>query len=153
MSDTVATNTSDLAVDAVDAAPGAAPIVFFDGVCNVCAASVHFVLDHERDATLRFASLQGETAKRMLPPLGIDPSDLDSVVIVEGGRAYGHSTAALRTTRYLRLPWRWMPVFLLVPRFIRDAVYGFIARNRYRWFGKKDACLMPTPALKARFLP
>lgn len=128
------------------------PVLYFDGVCNVCNASVHFVLDHERDATLQFASLQSPDAEAVLPPLGIDPKDLDSLVVVIDGKAYGRSTAALMLTKYLKAPWCWLSIFMWVPRPIRDFFYKAFAVNRYRFFGKKEACMVPTPALRARFL-
>ena len=128
------------------------PILFFDGVCNVCNASVQFVLNHEASSTLRFASLQSKTAAEVLPPLGIDPADLDSLVVVKDGKAVNRSTAALEAARYLKAPWRWMVVFLLIPKPIRDFFYKAFANNRYRLFGKKDECMIPTPELRARFL-
>ena len=130
----------------------ASPTLYFDGVCNFCAATVRFVLDRERAPTLRFASLQSARALRELPPLGVDPRRLDSLVLVEGGRAYTASNGALRMARYLRAPWSWLALALVVPRSVRDAVYGFIARRRYAWFGKKDECMVPSPELRARFV-
>ena len=130
----------------------AAPTLYFDGVCNFCSSSVHFVLEHEREPTLRFASLQSAQAQALLPPLGIDPADLDSVVLVKDGKAYARSAAALETTRYLKPPWSWLHVFMFIPRPLRDFVYKIIAVNRYRLFGKKDECLIPSPQLKARFV-
>ena len=78
--------------------------------------------------------------------------DPDTIVLVEDGQLYTHSTAALKIARHLRWPWSWSVVFIIVPRFVRDAVYRWVARNRYRWFGKSDACRVPTPELRARFL-
>lgn len=128
------------------------PILFFDGVCNVCSASVQFVIAHEATPTMRFASLQSDLALATLPPLGVDPRQLESLVLLEDGVAYTRSTGALRTARSLRAPWSWLGAFTMVPRPLRDAVYGVIAKNRYRVFGKKDACWLPSPALRARFL-
>ena len=130
----------------------AGPILFFDGVCNLCSASVQFIIGHEASPTIRFASLQSDLAQQTLPPLGVDPKRLESLVFVEDGVATTRSTAALRIARHLRAPWRWLAAFVIVPRAIRDVVYGVIAANRYRLFGKKDACWLPSPALKARFL-
>jgi len=129
-----------------------APILFFDGVCNVCAASVQFVLAHERAPTLRFASLQSPLARDVLPPLGINPEDLDSLVLVEDGRAAQRSTAAIAIARHLRAPWSWLRALWIVPRPLRDFAYDLFASQRYRLFGKKDECFVPTPALRARFL-
>lgn len=127
------------------------PVVLFDGTCNLCNGAVQFIVDHERAPTLRFASLQSEAAAELLgAPL--PPGDPDSVVLVEDGATYTHSTAALRIARHLRAPYRWSVVFFVVPRLVRDAVYRFVAKNRYRWFGKSETCRVPTPELRARFL-
>lgn len=128
------------------------PVLFFDGVCNLCSASVQFIIEHEASPTIHFASLQSDLARQTLPPLGVDPARLESLVFVEGGVATTRSTAALRIARHLKPPWRWLAVFVVVPRVLRDVVYGLIAKNRYRLFGKKEACWLPSPALKARFL-
>jgi predicted DCC family thiol-disulfide oxidoreductase YuxK len=101
---------------------------------------------------LRFASLQSDLAKTRLSPLGIDPSALDSLVLVDEGRAFVRSAAALRVAAYLRAPWSWMRGLLVVPAFVRDSVYDVVARNRYRWFGRSAGCLIPSPELRARFL-
>lgn len=137
-----------------------APVVLFDGVCNFCNASVAFVLDHEREDRLLFAPLQsdaartliaeicGEAAARELAPEG-EPS---SMIFIEDGKLYERSSAALRIARHLRAPWRWLRVLTIVPRPIRDFFYRVLARNRYRWFGKREECRVPTPELRARFL-
>lgn len=122
------------------------------------------MIDHERGEGLRFAALQSEAGERLLVSAlgeerarairnGADGSgDPDSVVLIEDGKAYLHSSGALRVARHLRAPWRWLSIFVVVPRPIRDAVYRWFARNRYRWFGKTDSCRVPTPELRARFL-
>ncbi len=142
----------------------AGPVVLFDGVCNLCNGSVQFVIDHERAPELRFAAIQSELAKKLLASAfgaeeaerlrkGADgKGDPDSIVMVEAGRGFTHSTAALRIARHLRAPWRWLAVFAVVPRPIRDFVYRWIAKNRYRWFGSTETCRIPTPELRARFL-
>ncbi len=125
--------------------------MLFDGTCNLCNGAVQFIVDHERGPTLKFASLQSDAAGALLgAPL--PPGDPDTVMLVEDGRTYTHSSAALRIARHLRAPWRWLVVFAIVPRFVRDAVYRWVARNRYRWFGKTETCRVPTPELRARFL-
>jgi predicted DCC family thiol-disulfide oxidoreductase YuxK len=125
---------------------------------------VHFVIDHERGGVLKFAALQSEPggallarsttpeqAKRLLE--GVSGSgDPDSLALIEDGRLFTHSTAALRMARYLRWPWRGLAAFWIVPRPIRDAVYRWFARHRYAWFGKTESCRVPTPELRARFL-
>lgn len=128
------------------------PVIFFDGVCNLCNGAVRFVLRHDRRARFRFASLQSPAARRLLAPAGIDPLDLDSMVLLENGHVHVRSAAALRMVRGLGGVWTLATVFLCVPPPVRDAVYRFIARRRYRWFGRRDACLAPTPETRARFL-
>jgi len=128
-----------------------AGIVFFDGVCNLCNAAVRFIIKRDSEAYFRFASLQSDAAAQLVPPDCREQSG-DSLILLEDGKCYGSSSAALRIARKLRLPW---PVFyagIAVPRFLRDPVYRWIARNRYRWFGKKDSCELPSPELKERFL-
>ncbi len=140
------------------------PVLLFDGTCNFCDGAVHFVLDHERGARLKFAALQSEEGgalldrsatreqARILREGASGTGDPDTMVVVEGDRLYTHSTGALRIARHLRWPWRWLGVFVLVPRPLRDLVYRWFARHRYRWFGKTEACRVPTPKLRARFL-
>ncbi len=129
-------------------------IVLFDGVCNLCNASVQFILDRDPRGHFRFASLQSEAGVKALRAHGRAPStgDPDSVVLIEGGRLYDRSDAALRIARRLDGAWPVLAVLFVVPRFIRDAAYKFIARNRYRWFGRTEECRIPSPALRARFL-
>lgn len=132
-----------------------APILFFDGVCNLCNSSVNFVIDHDPKGVVRFAPLQSGVAHEKLSVHGISAgqgADHDSMVLLEGDRVYVRSSAALRLAKYLSFPWNLGAVFLIVPRPIRDFVYGVIAKNRYAWFGKSDTCRVPTPELKARFL-
>ena len=129
-----------------------APVILFDGVCNLCNGSVNFVIDHDPEAYFRFASLQDDAAQPLLRAHGLTPDYLDSVVLVEDGKLYRDSTAALRIARKLGAPWSWLYALIVVPRPLRDLVYGYIARNRYRWFGKQDSCRIPTPELRARFL-
>jgi len=124
-------------------APPERPLLLFDGVCNLCHGAVRFVLAHERDASIRFASLQSEAGRAVLRGCGVDPDALDSVVFVERGEASMRSDAVLRLSRHLERPWSWLRAFRLVPRPIRDAAYDFIASRRYRWFGRQDACSVP----------
>ncbi len=131
-----------------------APLILFDGVCNLCSASVNFVIDHDPNARFRFAALQSDAAIYTLAQHGVTlpAGDPDSFVLVEGGHVYERSTAALRVARNLGGVWRLLYAFIVVPAFLRDAVYKLVARNRYRWFGKSDTCRVPTPELRARFL-
>lgn len=128
------------------------PIVLFDGVCNLCSGSVQFILKRDPEGRFRFASLQSEAGRSLMTEHELDPDALSSVVVIEDGRAYQESSAALRIARHLPGAWKLLRVFVVIPRPIRDAVYRLIARNRYRWFGKTEACWLPTPELRARFL-
>jgi predicted DCC family thiol-disulfide oxidoreductase YuxK len=133
--------------------PAEHPILLFDGVCNLCEGLVRFAIEHDRTGRFRFAPLQSELGRALLVRHGYDPDAIDAVVLVDGAGATDRSTAALRLARDLGAPWRWLaPALLLVPRGLRDAVYDWVARNRYRWFGRRSECLVPTPELRARFL-
>lgn len=130
------------------------PIVLFDGVCNLCHASVQFIIDRDPAGRFRFASLQSDVAKDLLAARGQKPptGDPDSILLLEGDRVSSHSTAALRIARRLRGAWKLLALCLVVPRPVRDFVYRYIARNRYRWFGRSVECRLPSPALRGRFL-
>jgi len=135
--------------------PTAAPdqaIVLFDGVCNLCRGSVRFVLSRDPRRRFRFASLQSASARALLARHGLSPDALSSIVLLEGGRAYTRSAALLRIVRRLRPPWPLLYVAVLVPRPLRDALYDFVAGRRLRWFGRRDACSLPDPAARERFL-
>ncbi len=134
-----------------DPASNARPIIFFDGVCGLCNRFVSFLLRADRRQVFRFAPLQGETALRTLAPASDDT--LSTVRLVADGRVYERSEAVLRILARLGLPWRLAAVALLLPASLRDAVYGFVARHRYRWFGRQAHCRVPGPAERARFLP
>lgn len=128
--------------------------ILFDGVCNLCNGFVQFVIEHDAAGRFRFASLQSGVGQELLRAHGLQPrQEPDSVVLLEGGRAYTHSAAALGVLRGLGGVWGVAGAAgQLFPRFLRDAVYRLVARNRYRWFGRQEACWLPTPELKARFL-
>ncbi|HEY0868493.1 MAG TPA: thiol-disulfide oxidoreductase DCC family protein [Fimbriimonas sp.] len=128
------------------------PVVFFDGVCNLCNSTVDFIVRHDPRAKFRFAPLQGETAAQMIPE-HVATGDLNSFVLVEDGRTYTRSTGALRLIAGLGGAWALAKALLIVPAFLRDAVYRLIAKNRYRIFGKKETCRLPTPEERTRFLP
>jgi predicted DCC family thiol-disulfide oxidoreductase YuxK len=128
------------------------PVVLFDGVCKFCNAGVNFLIDRDPDARFRFAALQSAAGQDLLRRFHLPTSDFDTFVLVEGNRCSTRSTAALRIAMLLGGWWRLLYPLVLVPRFLRDACYDLIARNRYRWFGQLDACRMPTPDLKRRFL-
>jgi predicted DCC family thiol-disulfide oxidoreductase YuxK len=129
------------------------PIILFDGGCNLCDASVRFVVDHDPDARFRFAPLQSQAAAALLARHGRrSPPEPQAVVLLEGGRTWEGSDAVLRIARGLRGPWRLARVLAAVPRPLREAAYRLVARNRARWFGRRDACRVPAPELRARFL-
>jgi predicted DCC family thiol-disulfide oxidoreductase YuxK len=127
-------------------------IILFDGVCNLCNSSVQFVIRHDKGAKFKFASLQSEFGQKILREEQLPVDDLRSFILIENGKVYTRSTAALRVAKKLGGAWPLLYGFIIVPRFIRDAVYDLIARNRYKWFGKQEACWVPTPELKNRFL-
>jgi predicted DCC family thiol-disulfide oxidoreductase YuxK len=128
------------------------PIILFDGVCNLCDGFVQFVIRHDAAGQFRFTSLQSPVGAEILEKHHIATQQLSSIVLSVGDSYYTRSDAALQILRRLSAPWKWMGLFLVLPRFSRDAVYDFIAKNRYRWFGQKDACMIPTPELRERFL-
>jgi predicted DCC family thiol-disulfide oxidoreductase YuxK len=128
------------------------PVVLFDGVCKFCNAGVNFIIDHDPRARLRFAALQSETGQSLLRQFGMPTKRLSTLVLVEGGRHYVKSTAALRICGHLSWPWPVLVGALFVPSFLRDAGYDLLAGNRYRWFGQLDACRVPTPEVRQRFL-
>jgi predicted DCC family thiol-disulfide oxidoreductase YuxK len=127
-------------------------IVLFDGVCNLCEASVQFILLRDKLGYFKFASLQSNFAQTFLSEKGLKTSNFDSIVLIENGQIYQRSDAALRIARKLSGAWKIFYVLIVIPKFFRDAVYNFIANNRYRWFGKKEECLLPKPEWKGRFL-
>ncbi|MEQ9103734.1 MAG: thiol-disulfide oxidoreductase DCC family protein [Rhodothermales bacterium] len=128
------------------------PIILFDGVCNLCNASVNFVIDRDPHAVFRFGALQSEEGRRVLAQSRVDEAWLDSIVLIDGDGVHTASDAALRIASRMPFPWSWLRVFRIVPRALRDAVYHWVARNRYRWFGKQETCRIPTPELQARFI-
>ena len=127
------------------------PLVLFDGVCNLCNGTVNFIIARDPNARFRFSSLQSAAARDVLENHRLE-SNLDTIVLVEHGQVYTRSTAALRIVKQLSGLWPLLGLFLVVPSVLRDAVYVFVAKNRYRWFGKSESCSVPTPELAARFL-
>jgi predicted DCC family thiol-disulfide oxidoreductase YuxK len=127
-------------------------IVLFDGVCNFCNATINFVIEHDKAGYFKFAPLQSAIGEEMMAKHGIDRVETDSVILVEDDKAYVHSEAAVRIARRLDGVWSWAYKLRFVPRWIRDWAYKLIAKNRYRLFGRRDACMMPTPEIRARFL-
>jgi predicted DCC family thiol-disulfide oxidoreductase YuxK len=128
------------------------PIILFDGVCNLCNASVQYVIKHDHKALFRFTALQGKTGQQLLKQYDLADNDLNSFVLILDNKAYTRSSAALNVAKYLAGPSKLLYGFIIVPPFIRNAVYNFIAKNRYRWFGKKDSCMIPTATIISRFI-
>jgi predicted DCC family thiol-disulfide oxidoreductase YuxK len=127
-------------------------VLLFDGECGLCSGAVRFIIARDPGRRFRFASLQSEAGRRLVRQHGMADGVADSVVLVENGRVYTKSDAALRVVRKLRHPWPVLAAFAIVPRPLRDAVYDWVARNRYRWFGKQEQCLLPSPDVKELFL-
>lgn len=124
-------------------------LILFDGVCNFCNGTVNYIMDHD-DGVFQFAALQSDYARKVLSRFERQRPLPDSVLLIDGNRLYEESDAALRIAAQVR-GWKWLAAFRFLPKVLRDSVYRFIARRRYRWFGKQDACRIPTPAERARF--
>jgi predicted DCC family thiol-disulfide oxidoreductase YuxK len=127
-------------------------IILFDGVCNFCSGSVNFIIERDKEKYFKFAPLQSEIGQKLLSEHGIDKTVTDSVVLIEDGTAYTRTTAALRIAKRLSGAWRYFYGFIVVPSFVRDVFYNLFAKYRYQMFGKQDACMMPTPDIRERFL-
>jgi predicted DCC family thiol-disulfide oxidoreductase YuxK len=128
------------------------PIILFDGVCNLCHASVQYVIKHDPKKIFRFASLQSSFAQKILSNYNLPLNDYNSFVLFSDNKIYTRSTAAILVAKKLKGVVRILYAFIIVPKFIRDSVYNIIAKNRYKWFGKKNECWLPTPELKNLFL-
>ncbi|MCH9809312.1 MAG: thiol-disulfide oxidoreductase DCC family protein [Alphaproteobacteria bacterium] len=129
------------------------PIIIFDGVCVMCSAWARFILKHDRSERYRLLPAQTDLGAALYHHYGLNPIDYETNVLIENGRAYFKSTGTIRMFVSLGLPWSLMAVFRIIPEGIRDKAYEMIARNRYRWFGKRDTCYIATQAEKKRFLP
>ncbi len=127
-------------------------VILFDGVCNLCNGFVQFVIQRDPDAHFHFAALQSEAGQALLKEHDLSTDRIDTVVLVENGKAYLRSDAALRVAGGLGGLWSMTQIFFIIPRSIRNLIYDFVAARRYRWFGEKDQCMIPTPELRARFL-
>jgi predicted DCC family thiol-disulfide oxidoreductase YuxK len=127
-------------------------VILFDGVCNLCNGTVQFIIKRDKYHRFTFASLQGVFGQRTLTRYGLGEKNLNSFVLLEGEKIYTHSTGALRVFLHLGGQWKMLYGFIIIPRFIRDAVYNLIARNRYKWFGKRALCYLPTENVQDRFL-
>lgn len=128
-------------------------IILFDGVCNLCDNAIQYVIKHDKKDVFRFVPLQSDLGKEILNYLKIDTSKMDSIVLYEPGVAYFYkSDAALEIVKDLSGFSKWSIIFKIIPSSLRNPIYDYVARNRYKWYGKKDACMIPTPELKAKFL-
>lgn len=127
-------------------------IIFFDGVCNLCNASVNFVIKHDKKAQFLFASFQSDAAKEILLHFNLKNLNTDTVILVEGNKVYDKSTAALKIAKHLDGGFKAFYAFMIVPKILRDWIYSVVANHRYKWFGKMDSCMIPSPELKNRFL-
>ena len=128
------------------------PIILFDGVCNFCNAGVNFIIKQDKKKVFRFAALQSEAGQQLANQYGLPKKDFESFVLIDNNKAYKKSAAGFKVYGKLPWYWKWTQIFWIVPRFITDAFYDFIARNRYNWFGKKEQCMIPTPDVRSRFL-
>ncbi|MFB6457953.1 thiol-disulfide oxidoreductase DCC family protein [Chitinophaga sp. Hz27] len=127
-------------------------IILFDGICNFCNSSVNYVIRHDSKGYFRFAALQSAAAADLAAKYGFTTLDMGTFILIENGHVYTKSTAALRVAAKLNFPVRLLYLFIVVPSFIRDRVYDLVARNRYRWAGKNPVCMVPTAAVRSRFI-
>ena len=128
-------------------------IILFDGVCNLCDSSVQFIIKHDKKDVFRFVALQSELGQEILQHIGINSKNIDSIILYEPGIAYYYkSQAAIQISKYLDGFWHLGSVFRIIPTGISNLLYDYIAKNRYKWYGKKESCMIPTPELKIKFL-
>lgn len=128
------------------------PVILFDGVCNFCNAGINFIIRQDKKKVFRFAPLQSEAGQKLLKQYNLPTEGFESFVLIDAGKVYQKSAAGLRVCGQLPWYWGWTQAFWIAPKFLRDGVYNFLARNRYKWFGKKNECMVPTPQLKSRFV-
>ncbi|WP_191090658.1 thiol-disulfide oxidoreductase DCC family protein [Niallia endozanthoxylica] len=126
-------------------------VILFDGECNLCDRSVQFIIKRDNKALYKFASTKSDAGQKLLRKHRV-PVDLDSFILVEGNKCFYKSTAALRVCKNLKGGWKLLYGLLIVPKPVRDYVYGMVAKNRYKWFGKMDSCMIPSPEIRKRFL-
>jgi len=128
------------------------PVILFDGVCNLCNSSVQFIIKRDRKRIFRYASLQSEFGKKIIERFKLADKNIDSIILFENNSIKIKSTAVLQVLKRTGGIYSILYVFIIVPESIRNGIYDFIARNRYRWFGKRETCMIPTPELKKRFI-
>lgn len=128
-------------------------IILFDGVCNLCNSAVQFIIKRDKKDVFRFVALQSDLGKEICNYIGINPKTTDSIILYEPGVAYYYkSEAALKIAAEFHSVYTFLAIFKIFPKGIRDSIYDYVAKNRYKWYGKKESCMIPTPELKAKFL-
>lgn len=127
-------------------------VILFDGVCNLCNGAITFIIKRDKRNHYRFAALESDIGTMYLQKHEINPMETDSIVLIRGEKAYTKASAALRIARKMSGLWPLLYLFIIIPKFISNTVYDYIARNRYQWFGKEESCMIPTPALRDKFL-
>ena len=128
-------------------------IILFDGVCNLCDSMVNYIIKKDKKDVFRFVAQQSDLGQEILKHIGVNPADIDSIILYEPGIAYHYkSSAAIEIAKHLGGVFNLGIVFKIIPSSLRNPIYDYIARNRYKWYGKKDNCMIPTPELKAKFL-
>jgi len=128
------------------------PIILFDGVCNFCNAGINFIIKQDKKNIFRFAALQSNAGQQLAGQYHLPKKNFDSFILIDKSKVYSRSAAGFKIYGKLPWYWKWTQIFWIVPRFITDAVYDFVARNRYKWFGKKEQCMIPAPDVRNRFL-
>jgi len=131
---------------------GKQPIVFYDGECSLCNKSVQFLLRHNHKGNLSFSSLQSDSGLAILSIAGITVSEPDTLILLQENKVFTYSTAAIKITAHLEFPWRLLLVFRIIPTGIRDKIYRYVARNRFKWFGRESNCLLGEQVPGARFI-
>lgn len=128
-------------------------LILFDGVCNLCDATVQFIIKHDKQDVFRFVALQSELGQEIVKYIGVDTSKTDSIILYEPGRAYYYKAeAAIRIAKELGGIYSLVGIFSVLPNWFSNKIYDYVARNRYKWYGKKEQCMIPTPEMKAKFL-
>lgn len=127
-------------------------IILFDGVCNFCNSGINYVIAHDKNKTFKFSPLQSQTGIELQQKFKITPIDLNTILLIKNDKIYNKSTAVLCIAKELNSISKLLFIFIIVPKPLRDIVYSYIAKNRYKWFGKKDTCMIPTDDVKSRFL-
>ena len=127
-------------------------VLLFDGICNLCNSSVQFIIKHDKNGKIKFSSLQSDIGKELLNSFDMSTDYIDSLIFIDKGKVHTHLGAVLRSTKYLNGLYPLLQVFLIIPKFLSNPIYNWIARNRYSWFGKRNECMIPTPEIQTRFL-